>query len=671
MNYSTVSTATQALDADVSCYPTIHDIDSVERLPLRQVLSEIATGRFATMVERARAFFEAEDDAAYTVAKTALQSFTPAGTFVHRKDEHIEHLNGVLCLDLDDVDDIPGTRAILEADEFTLFCFVSPSGHGLKVGCFSLPGRSNATHRAAYESYRQYVLHTYKLDVKIDPVCLNPSRPCFMSYDTSCYVNEAAQFFHVEPVQGQAEPGIPELRTGGNPVFAGGRNTFLTAYAGKMRKEGHSDAVIEAAVREKNVTHCRPPLPDRELTMLRSMQDWPQPAPDEPWQAVLDLRKDGAPKETLDNLLQILTHHATFAGRLRWNALHDTLLWDEEPCADLALADLVMLLRSSTGYSVTKLGLLEKALRFVGQRHAFDPLQEHLATCAWDGTPRLASWLIDHAGAPDTPVTEWIGTTLVCAMVARALEPGCIQRYVVILEGAENTGKSRLVAALGAPWNRTMLAGLEHRDAQVMARYAWVCEWPELDSLNRAESARIKAFITTTHDSYRQLYTTQEVTYPRRTVFIGTTNTHGYLTGQQGNTRFLPVHTRQIDVEAIAAIRDQLLGEALCNIRDHGYQWWDVPAHITSALDASREERRATSEYETLLSPWVDRIALTQDYITFQMIADGPLNMPNQEGKWSQALQREVSHAMLGIGWERVMKHVGGRTLRVYVRRAA
>src|SRR5262249_29646415 len=154
--------------------------------------------------------------------------------------------------------------------------------------------------------------------------------------------------------------------------------------------------------------------------------------------------------------------------------------------------------------------------------------------------------------------------------------------------------KSSLVQALaGSDWYVVLSMGLETKDAHMMLQGCWVAEMAELDSLSRTEETRLKAFITMRQDSYIPKYSNFRESHPRRTIFIGTTNTEeGYLKGTTGNTRFLPIRvTKRIDVDGFLKVRDQLFAEAL-TVYQSGTAWWQLSPEGAEAAKAERERRR-------------------------------------------------------------------------------
>ncbi|MCV5824559.1 virulence-associated E family protein, partial [Escherichia coli] len=68
-----------------------------------------------------------------------------------------------------------------------------------------------------------------------------------------------------------------------------------------------------------------------------------------------------------------------------------------------------------------------------------------------------------------------------------------------------------------------------------------VAEIGELRGLNTKELESIKAFVTRTHENWIPKYREFATQFPRRLVFVGTTNEDEFLADKTGNRRWLPV----------------------------------------------------------------------------------------------------------------------------------
>lgn len=116
---------------------------------------------------------------------------TSSGVFLYCNDESLVKHSNVLCVDLDDVEDVDGLKRLLIADGhfFTPMAFRSPSGNGLKW--FIYIDISKFDHRTWFHAVRNYLLETYQFltPKMVDSQCQNPSRACFLCYDPDIYVN--------------------------------------------------------------------------------------------------------------------------------------------------------------------------------------------------------------------------------------------------------------------------------------------------------------------------------------------------------------------------------------------------------------------------------------------------------------------------------------------------
>ncbi|MCL5460249.1 virulence-associated E family protein, partial [Loigolactobacillus coryniformis] len=64
--------------------------------------------------------------------------------------------------------------------------------------------------------------------------------------------------------------------------------------------------------------------------------------------------------------------------------------------------------------------------------------------------------------------------------------------------------------------------------------------------------------------------------FPRRCLFIGTTNREEFLADETGNRRWAPIVVTGGDVNKIDADREQLWAEALVMWREGGIKWQEL-----------------------------------------------------------------------------------------------
>jgi len=218
---------------------------------------------------------------------------------------------------------------------------------------------------------------------------------------------------------------------------------------------------------------------------------------------------------------------------------------------------------------------MEQAIKGVFDSNAFDPVIEYFDSLEWDGQERLSTWLEDHAGVVKSPVLkhylEQVSRKILMSIVARGLasDSNAVKvDHMVILEGAQGVGKSRLVEAL-SPNEFWFNDSVNFRDsdkalAEKMSG-SLIVEFQEIAGMV-GRSARgvedLKAFITRKADKYRGAYKQYAYANVRRCVFFGTTNDSKYLIDRSGARRFWPIQIGQINIEELRENLDQLYAEA-------------------------------------------------------------------------------------------------------------
>jgi predicted P-loop ATPase len=245
------------------------------------------------------------------------------------------------------------------------------------------------------------------------------------------------------------------------------------------------------------------------------------------------------------------------------------------------------------------------------------------------------------------------------SLVKRALCPGVQYRYVVVLEGEENLGKTKLLHILGDRWHQEFPKSVEGKEAYRQLQGYWLIELGELDALKPAQESRIKMFISQQMDVWVPKYENDPIERPRRAILVGTTNEREYLKGEHGNTRYLPIWLDgPIKHDAIAKVRDRLFTQARAFLAAHPKDWWCIPPDVTEELSHAREARREPSVLEDALSPWLAELKKQGRHRCTVAEALEYLQVPKD--RWNKRLEMDVAKAIKGCGWFRHVEYDPG-----------
>lgn len=380
------------------------------------------------------------------------------------------------------------------------------------------------------------------------------------------------------------------------------------------------------------------------------------------WRNRLILGDKKAPKALLANAIIALRAAPEWAGILAYDAFHQrTVLRGRAPWMDDAVeqpwtggddvlvADWLQHERISVPPHVAG-----QAIEAVARERRFHPVLEYLARCVWDGEHRLDEWAVRYLGAPDTPYVRAVSARFMIGAVARVTEPGCKADCALILEGRQGLGKSSALRVLAMPWFTDEIGDLGTKDAAMQLAGVWVIELAELDSIARGDVSRIKSFMSRTIDRFRPPYGRRVVEQPRQCVFAGTVNHNEYLRDETGGRRFWPIACSRIDVNGLAAVRDQLWGEA----RDRylaGGIWWLNSQELNQEAALEQRERYQPDSWEARIEKYIAGL----NSATVPEILENALSLPVAD--WSQIAQNRVAQCLRAIGWERRQGRVGVR----------
>lgn len=363
-----------------------------------------------------------------------------------------------------------------------------------------------------------------------------------------------------------------------------------------------------------------------------------------------------------ENAIVVLRYHPEWQGRIRLNVHAQRVTVTDPPWhdsdshgaaagtnewTDADSARLSSWLKREVFQLDLGVGDIDRAVAVVAESDTYHPFRDYLRSLQWDSVPRLTRWLTTYLGAESTPYTELVGRWWLTAAVARTFQPGCKVDNVLILEGAQGIKKSSALRTLaGTEYFTDTPIDIGSKDAYLSLQGRIVVELAELDSLKRADADKAKTFFSSPIDVYRPPYARRNVSVPRGCVFAGTVNHASYLQDDTGNRRYWPVRCTSVDLEALAADRDQLWAEAVSMYED-GAKWWPDSAEEAAAC---HEEQAPRAESDVWEGP-IDTFLVGKTDTSIGELLAGPLKMVVTD--WTRADQMRVARILAQRGWER------------------
>lgn len=384
--------------------------------------------------------------------------------------------------------------------------------------------------------------------------------------------------------------------------------------------------------------------------------------------------KNGAFRECRENIFLVLQHHPEWTGCLAMDEFANVIkcrrdtpvglkageLWDEHQDFKLGLW-----LARELHLFVKADGMISTGVRASAVENKYHPVRDWLDTLAWDGVPRLQNWLSDFAGVAESEYARHVGRLFLIGMVARIYRPGCKMDTALILEGLQGEGKSSIARALAGEWFSDTTFVMGDKDSFLALRGRWAYELAELDSFNRSESTRAKAFISSSTDSYRAPYDRVTKDHARQCVFIGTTNQYEYFKDASGNRRYWPVMcSSELNVAGLLAARDLLFAEAVQAFHG-GAHWWPNKADQDRLFTPEQELREVSDPWELAIHEWL-RHGLENE-VSALGILTGALKMEVSKIDGARQATMRVGVCMRKLGWGKKRKSSGAREW-VYVR---
>lgn len=323
----------------------------------------------------------------------------------------------------------------------------------------------------------------------------------------------------------------------------------------------------------------------------------------------------------------------------------------------------------ATGFKPIAQAMIRDVVLAIADENKFDSAIIWLESLQHDGAKRCETFLSDHFGVADTPYHRAVSLYMWTAMAGRVLDPGCKCDMVPILVGDQGVGKSSMVSAL-VPSPRLMVEVSFNEAEDNLARKMrgkLIGEIAELKGLNSRDAESIKAFITRTHEKWIPKYREFESEYPRRLLFIGTTNEESFLADPSGARRYLPVRVGTIDVNAIRSIVELCWAEAAAIFTKHGIAW----RKAEQLARQEHDEFRIVDPWEELIKQWLsdplfdENDGKTRAFVTTSEILAGAVGLDLKHVGRREEMR--AGNVLRNLGYERRKIRVGTTTKWGYV----
>ena len=453
-------------------------------------------------------------------------------------------------------------------------------------------------------------------------------------------------------------------------VEPGQRHAMLKSLAGAMRFRGAGYDEIEKALLEANRTRCQPPKGDAEV---KALARW---AADQPISTLPKEGTDDGPDFQRDNKQHPYNNQANARvafSRLKVALRYNEFSGDEEVeglpgygprLDDPALIELRLKVDSTFGFLPGR-ELFHDVTTNVARQNRYHPVRDYLSSLAWDQQPRIERWLIDYAGAPDTPYVRAVSRIVLVAACRRIRKPGSKYDEMLILESPQGTDKSsglRALACYDEWFTDDLPLGSDTRRFLESTAGKWIVEAGELKGMGRSDINALKACLSRQYDEARMAYGHKNTRVARQFVIIGTTNeTDNYLRDATGNRRFWPVRIQRFDLAKLRADRDQLWAEA--SEADRLGESIRLDPRLYDAAAVEQEARLRGDD------PLVDVLHRALGNRTGKLrVSDAYMICGLEAGRVTQDQIERFGRAIREIGWERKRRRFDGALDYAYVK---
>jgi predicted P-loop ATPase len=214
-------------------------------------------------------------------------------------------------------------------------------------------------------------------------------------------------------------------------------------------------------------------------------------------------------------------------------------------------------------------------------------------------------------------------------------------------------------------WFTDRLSPVASKDAAMEMAGILLIEIAEMDTLIRATSSSMKAFLTRRTDRFRPPYGKHTIALPRQSVFAGTINPEvgGYLKDPTGSRRIWPVTCGGvIDCRRIESDRDQLWAEAVVRYKA-GAKWHLETAELEALATVEQARRFKVDSWRARIENWLG----LQRSASIEEVLENALEIKPADQTHSHAIR--VTSILTHLGFTKQRARNGSKRQYRYTRK--
>lgn len=564
---------------NVNFYTSLKNVKEQTIINLMDFFNDIKTGKYRHEVEPLR---QLTGDA-YKVQKNLLPCITPSGVFTQRKAAGIKEHSGIICIDVDNIENAQDKLSSYKIYSWILAMFISPSNKGVKIFVRIDPQK----HLESFLSLE--TLFKNKLQVDIDKACKDVSRLCFVSYDPDIYVNNDAIIYEVknfvEPEnfagaksfkikkskQDEVELLIKKIESTGTNIaddyFEYRDIGFALASEFKFIGEDYfhrisrfSNKYIYEQCKKDYQTYCTSAKSGININTLFAIAKKHNVLVHENNSSIkkkektasANTRTNAAPQgvNVIIQLEKFLNSHYD----LRFNNVTNRI--EERKKNEVLWKDLNenniyrFLLHNNINISMAKLTALLRS-DFVEVYNPFTDYFENLKSYDRAQEPDYISNLCSYIYAlNEDRFKNHLFKHLVRCIACAVNDNYFNKQSFILVHNAQNSGKSTLCRWFTPPQLEKYYGenvNLTNKDGEIALSEKFIINLDELAALSKYEINQLKSVMSRDKISVRRPFERSTSDSPRRCSFFGSTNRSEFLFDETGSVRWLCFEIEKID----------------------------------------------------------------------------------------------------------------------------